>query len=399
MLNGGIITVIRYFIGGVFIKKVIKGILIFVLPVLFMCVLPFYCFAGNDIAESPDIKVYIGGNPAPIADVPIIMNGRTLLPLRNILTNLGVQNDNEHIVWNAVNKSITINMGSTKVYLEVGKNKAYINDSPVTLDTSPIVYGKNGRTYIPARFVAQALGYEVAWDKYLKRVYIQNCDEYKKVKLIVDTAILTMNKLDKFAISNKSSVSDTEYTKRIDINRKNQIAHYSSYLDSNVMTMNYESYSLNGTCYVCYDWKKGSFGTIGDWIKIIQPDIGFDNEFNNYYYDQIINARDVIYSGLKIEEDSSNNRYILKGDILPVLKDLEKSGSYSDPKKQFIEGSIEVYVGMNNYFITQINTQYTLKSEGENYSYNNSYTYQELDENFKIRIPDEVLNAPEGEPV
>jgi len=37
-----------------------------------------------------------------------------------------------------------------------------------TIDTVPVI--KNGRTFLPARYVAEALGYKVDWDGYSQKV-------------------------------------------------------------------------------------------------------------------------------------------------------------------------------------------------------------------------------------
>lgn len=376
-------------------KNIIKALAFIGLLILSLSVVSPYCFADEGITESPSIKIYVNGSVSSFADVPIIMSGRTLLPLRAILTSLGVPNDDQHIIWDSAARSITIVKESSKVYLKVGDNTAYINSSPVKLDVAPVIYSKNGRTYIPARFVAQALGNEVAWDKYLKRIYIQNRDDYNKVKQIVDEAIATMDGFEKFIIYNKSLDAYSDTTKKIEIDRKNRITHYSTYYGSDILSMNYESYSLNDLLYVCYDW---SNGPSGNWKKVIQPGVSFDSEFSSAYYDQIINARDVIYAGLRIEEDLANNRYILKGDVFPVLKSLEKSGGYyDDPTRQFVDGSMEIFIDMKSNCITQINEQNTVGSEGNLYNYSNSYYYEEFNGDFNIKIPEEVLNAPEGE--
>jgi len=129
-------------------------------------------YAEDEIVEVPEIKVIINGKNVTFSDVIISSKGRTLLPLRALLTNLGVQNDDEHIIWNSSEKSVTIIKDSIKIKLFQGNNLAYVNDVPIILDVPPIGYSKNGRTYIPARFVAQSLGKIVDWDSNTKSVII-----------------------------------------------------------------------------------------------------------------------------------------------------------------------------------------------------------------------------------
>lgn len=121
-------------------------------------------FAEDSVIERPGIKVEVNGRAITFSDVTISVNGRTLLPLRALLSNLDVPNDDQHIIWNSSEKSVTVVKDSTKIYLKAGSNIANVNNSSITLDAPLMIYSKNGRTYIPARFVAQSLGLNVDWD-------------------------------------------------------------------------------------------------------------------------------------------------------------------------------------------------------------------------------------------
>ncbi len=152
-----------------------RTISILVLAVLFVFfVFPAVSYAEDNIAEVPNTKVIINGQNIVFDDVIISSKGRTLLPLRALLTSLGVQNDDDHIIWNSKEKSVTIIKDSTKVKLYSGRDTAYLNDVPIKLDVPPLIYSKNNRTYIPVRFVAQSLGKIVNWDDTTKSVFIDD---------------------------------------------------------------------------------------------------------------------------------------------------------------------------------------------------------------------------------
>ena len=133
--------------------------------------------AASAITEKADVKVSVNGTVGSYTDPPIVVDGRTLLPLRALLTNLGVTNDNEHIIWNGAEQSVTVIKDSTKIYLAVGTTNAKINDAAATIDVAPINY--KSRVYIPARFVAEAFGMNVAWDAGTKSVLITSQTEIK----------------------------------------------------------------------------------------------------------------------------------------------------------------------------------------------------------------------------
>lgn len=140
------------------------------LVMVFVLSTSFVVFAASKIVESPDVKIYIDGQAGKYEDVPININGRVLLPLRAISVNLGVPNDENHIIWNNTEKSVTLIKESEKIYLKVGVNVAKINGVSKTVDVPPVNY--KSRVYVPVRFIAESFGINVDWDSKTKSVII-----------------------------------------------------------------------------------------------------------------------------------------------------------------------------------------------------------------------------------
>lgn len=132
---------------------------------------------SNTIAERPDIQVIINGVKGDYTNNPIIVNGRTLLPLRELLTYLGVANDDQHIIWDSKEKSVTALKDKVKISLKVGDANAKVNDEDVTIDAAPVNY--NSRIFIPAKFVAEAFGMYVTWNDDTKTVQMQSVKNVK----------------------------------------------------------------------------------------------------------------------------------------------------------------------------------------------------------------------------
>ena len=93
----------------------------------------------------------------------IDQNGRTQVPVRYLGDVL-----NMSALWQPANQSVllTRNDRNTLVSLTIGSDKLDITDlvnSEVTMDTTPVIVPP-GRTMLPARFVAQAVGYQVSWN-------------------------------------------------------------------------------------------------------------------------------------------------------------------------------------------------------------------------------------------
>lgn len=101
---------------------------------------------------------------------PIIKNSRTLLPIRAVAEALGAR-----VAWDESTKKVTITSSSIKIEMWIGKNTANVNGKQVPIDSqNPTVKPEiiNGRTMLPVRFVAEALGANVIWDNSAQTITI-----------------------------------------------------------------------------------------------------------------------------------------------------------------------------------------------------------------------------------
>lgn len=89
--------------------------------------------------------------------MPIIKDDRTLLPLRFVSENMGCQVD-----YNDDTKDIHIYGTGIDIKLTVNEKKYYVNGEERMFDVEAQV--ENGRTLVPLRALAEALGKEVQWD-------------------------------------------------------------------------------------------------------------------------------------------------------------------------------------------------------------------------------------------
>ena len=101
---------------------------------------------------------------------PYIKAGRTYVPVRYLANALGVQDAN--VNWDPDKKTVTITQEDKSIVLVIGSKTAKINGADVELDVAPEI-DRNGRTMLPARHVAEALGFQVGWNETLKQVVIQ----------------------------------------------------------------------------------------------------------------------------------------------------------------------------------------------------------------------------------
>jgi hypothetical protein len=113
-----------------------------------------------------DIKIILGGKSLVTDVAPIIVSGRTLLPLRSVLEALGATID-----WNQTTRTVTAIKGSTTVILVIDQKTATVNGVPQQLDVPPQI--KNSRTLVPLRFLAESFGATVEWNQTTRVITIE----------------------------------------------------------------------------------------------------------------------------------------------------------------------------------------------------------------------------------
>jgi len=128
--------------------------------------------------ETIILKFYINNTTYYLNDemktmdvAPIILEGRTLLPIRYVAEALGAV-----VEWNDKEQKVTIRFKDTVIELWIGKNLATVNGEyklidPTNPNVKPIVIPP-GRTMLPIRFIAENLGCKVDWNPELKEVKI-----------------------------------------------------------------------------------------------------------------------------------------------------------------------------------------------------------------------------------
>jgi hypothetical protein len=89
--------------------------------------------------------------------VPIIKNGRTLLPIRAIVESIGGA-----VKWDANEQEMTIQVENRTIQLGIGQTTAVVDGNNVPIDVAPQVF--NGSILLPLRFIAENLGATVQWD-------------------------------------------------------------------------------------------------------------------------------------------------------------------------------------------------------------------------------------------
>ena len=123
-----------------------------------LLVLMFFLIAAASTAFSSDgITVYIDNTLIDFEDTPFIQEGRTLVPMRGFFESLEAE-----VTWEADTRTAVGRRGDITVRIPIGSTEPTVNEEVVPIDVAAQII--NGRTYIPLRFVGEALGDEVSWD-------------------------------------------------------------------------------------------------------------------------------------------------------------------------------------------------------------------------------------------
>jgi len=132
--------------------------------VLALALIPVAAFAAP--AKQAEIKVAYNQKAIQFPDQkPVILNSRTLVPIRPIAEGLGFTVD-----WNEKTRTVTIVKGTNNVSLVVSQKIAKRNGETITLDVPAQILNK--RTVVPVRFIAEALDYKVDWEQATQTVKI-----------------------------------------------------------------------------------------------------------------------------------------------------------------------------------------------------------------------------------
>lgn len=145
-----------------------------VVPFIYDMITPCYdnaCWVLKDgkwgIIRVSNSKVSVNVNNTPITfdQNPLIINGRTLAPVRAIFEALGAT-----VEWKNDTREVISTKGDVTITMAIDSTTMYKNGNPITLDVAPQIIG--GRTLVPVRAIAEAFNCKVEWNNDTQTVII-----------------------------------------------------------------------------------------------------------------------------------------------------------------------------------------------------------------------------------
>ncbi len=152
--------------------------------------------AVSATAKEPTVKdgynVMIDGGYVSFTDaVPQNISGRIMVPFRAIFEAMGAKVD-----YDNATKTVTADKDDIHISFVIGSKEITVKKgsdvSTKTMDVAAFIEAKTSRTFVPTRFVAEALGYTVGWDN------------TAKTAVVVDTESIFANAANDFSIISKA---------------------------------------------------------------------------------------------------------------------------------------------------------------------------------------------------
>ncbi len=131
--------------------------------------------SGFDNFGTTRVKLKIGRNIGLVNEVetrldaaPVIRNNRTMLPARFVAESFGAA-----VSWDGATGTAKFTAkDGTVISIRIGAAQATVGGKTVALDTPAYIDPASGRTYLPVRFLAEALGAAVVWNGETSTAYL-----------------------------------------------------------------------------------------------------------------------------------------------------------------------------------------------------------------------------------
>jgi len=117
-------------------------------------------------AETDEISISLNGEPMVLEEQALIVNGRTLVPVKFIFEPLGL-----NVSWNGDTRTATGTKENLIIEMTIDNPEVSINGVKQTIDVAPMII--NDRTYVPLRFVAESTGAIVVWHGETRSITIE----------------------------------------------------------------------------------------------------------------------------------------------------------------------------------------------------------------------------------
>lgn len=152
--------------------------------ILLICIIALnIALNGATALAEETVTVTVDGVKVDFDQPPIIVEGRTLVPIRAVAERIEAD-----VRWNPNTRTTTILHKNVGVALQIGyqymtvRNLSTGDERVVTLDVPPQIY--NNRTLLPIRIIMEMFGCNVEWD-YISKTVIITTEDYASKTIVI----------------------------------------------------------------------------------------------------------------------------------------------------------------------------------------------------------------------
>ncbi len=117
---------------------------------------------------STNPAISINGELRTLSPPAVIKNDRTMVPVRFVIEDEALKGQ---VYWDGQQQKVAMDCQGKYIEFFIGSSYARVDGQTLKFDTAPYIY--QDRTYVPLRFLVEALGASVSWDSRACRVNIQ----------------------------------------------------------------------------------------------------------------------------------------------------------------------------------------------------------------------------------
>ncbi|MFS1514746.1 stalk domain-containing protein [Chengkuizengella sp. SCS-71B] len=218
-----------------------------------------------------------------------------------------------------------------QIILYLNETDAFVNFETVTLDTAPVAV--HGRTFLPAKFLGEALGFNVQWIAESKTIILEPSDAYIEVNLKEMTITENGTKIP--------------FDDKVFIDKGNSLIHMGWILDT--VGAHYQYDSINKKIEINYSNLPYTF-TDGNHAK---PVARFTSSKSHYRIGEPIKLVDLSYDpdgeNLARSWMGKEEAYFTAGTYPITLTVTDGSGIESEPYTKYITIVDDVYLTRQHY--------------------------------------------------
>ena len=196
----------------------------------------FALFAASAVYAQNDIGVMVDNEEVTFDQPPVILNDRTLVPIRAVFEKAGATVD-----WNGDTHTAIITGKGHIVQIGVGNSYMFKDGKSIPLDVPATVI--NDRTLIPVRAISEAMDFGVTWNGYKRTVLIATDNKPYRAFVGINRGFRSLSDVAEYYIDGEC------VNLEVDINGdgKNEAIDFMNTL--NISAANYSVLSIDGIDY------------------------------------------------------------------------------------------------------------------------------------------------------